>query len=229
MRIRCLVAVLCLSVALGAQVKVGAGDPAPGFEGKWFNYGNSSLGDLEGKVVFLDVWRTWCGPCNAQIPHLNTLWKDYEAQGLVVVGITTESKSLVTKHIDKMRMKFPIAIIEAEEERNYGITGFPTSFLIDTDGTILWRGHPAAFEREFSHNDLEQILGRTRVFPEVPSRYGSVQKQLDKGALGKAWVEAEKQLAKDASIAELVAVQDRIVGMVNGQLEQAAGAMEEEA
>jgi len=229
MRILTLAAVLLLTVALGAQVKVGAGDPAPVFKGKWFNHANTSLEDLEGKVVFLDVWRTWCGPCTAQIPHLNTLSKEYESKGLVVVGITTESKSLVTKHIEKHRMKFPIAIVESDEERNYGITGFPTSLLIDTDGTILWRGHPAAFEREFSENDLEKVLARARVFPEVPSRYGTVKKNIDKGALGKAWIEAEKKLAKDSSIGELVAVQDRIVEMVNSRMEQAAEAMDEEA
>ncbi len=218
MKLLTLAAAVLMSVTSAAQMD--AGDVAPQFEGKWFNHKATTLADLQGHVVFLDVWRTWCGPCNAMIPHLNEMHEEYADQGLKVVGITTEGKSLVTKHIEKFKMAFPIASVAQKEESNYGIRGFPTSFLIDPDGVIVWRGHPAAFEREFGTDKLEALLATTDALPDVSGQYSRVAKHLDKKDLGKAWLEIEKELEGGKS-AELVGLQERLQLMVNAKLKKA--------
>jgi len=92
----------------------------------------------------------------------------------VVVGVTNESKSLVEKTIKKNRMEFPVAMVKTPEEASYGIRGFPSSFLLDVDGTILWKGHPAAFEKEYSKSRLESALKRTSMLPPVPEDHESL-------------------------------------------------------
>jgi thiol-disulfide isomerase/thioredoxin len=223
------IAGLALATSALAGIQVGAGDPAPAFKGKlWFNHDKASLDDLRGKVVFLDVWRTWCRPCTAQIPHLNEMQSEYGDQGLVVLGMTDEGKSLVTKHMEKHSMSFPIVVVDPDEEDNYGITGFPTSMLIDAEGTIVWRGHPGRFEESFGIKRLEELLAQTSSFPELPKEFSKVGKQLDKGELGKAWVDANKILARKQA-PELTALQEQLEGMVVAKLERAEALVEDGA
>lgn len=220
---------LTAATASATEIQVGAGDPAPVLTGKtWINHEKTSLDELRGKVVFLDVWRTWCGPCTAMIPHLNSMHRKYGDKGLVVLGITDEAKSMVNKHIEKHSMEFPIAIVDPGEERSYGVEGFPTSLLIDVDGTIVWRGHPAAFEQEFGEKRLEEMLQHTTTFPELPKAYAKVGTSLEKGDYGKAWVEIDKALAQK-EVAELLPVKERLDAMANRHLEQATKLLAENA
>jgi len=118
----------------------------------------------------------------------------------VVVGVTNEPKSLVEEAIKKKRMKFPVAMVETPEEDAFGIKGFPTSFLLDVDGTILWTGHPGAFDDQFGRKALEEALGRANVPPVVPEEHErTLGKLVAKGDYGKAWSAASKTLAKAES------------------------------
>jgi hypothetical protein len=76
----------------------------------------------------------------------------------VVVGVTNEDEDKVLAHVEKVGMEFPVAIVAPDEE--YAVEGFPTAFLIDAGGRIVWSGHPALFEREVGDR-LEALLAAT--------------------------------------------------------------------
>lgn len=110
--------------------------------------GTPTLAGLKGKVVVVEFWATWCGPCVAGIPHLNELHEKYGPKGLVILSLTDEKKEVVQAFIQKKPMKYALGC-GSQTLRAYGVNGIPQAFLIGRDGTLLWEGHPAnpAFDR----------------------------------------------------------------------------------
>jgi len=146
----------------------------------------------------------------------------------VVVGVTNEPESLVEKAIKKKHMKFPVAIVKTTEEQPFGVKGFPTSFLVDVDGTILWKGHPGAFGREFGKKQLETLLEKTSALPALPDKYvKSVKKHLEKRAYGKAHGAILKTMKRDPGNAALKSFVDKIESIVSVKVETAQGFEEE--
>jgi peroxiredoxin len=97
----------------------------------------ASVGELRGKVVLLDFWATWCGPCRALVPRLSDLQAKYGAQGLEVVGITTDSSETAAVFAERTGLRYPIASdTHAETSRAYDISSLPTLFVIDKRGVV---------------------------------------------------------------------------------------------
>lgn len=125
------------------------GKPAPALSLKDLNDKNVSLNDLKGKVVLVNFWATWCGPCRIEIPWLIEMQNKYRDKGFVVLGIAMddEGKSVVAPFVEKERfevngqrvpMSYPILIgNDATGEQFGGLLGYPTSFLISRDGKIV--------------------------------------------------------------------------------------------
>jgi thiol-disulfide isomerase/thioredoxin len=99
------------------------------------------LSELRGRVVLLDFWASWCGPCRQSIPILNRVSTDYEAAGVEVVGVNVEGGELdvsqvAAAHAD-FGARFPSVQDTAHDlERTYGIDSLPTLVVIDSDGVI---------------------------------------------------------------------------------------------
>ena len=98
--------------------------------------------DLKGKVVFINFWATWCAPCVAEMPSINSLYKIYEDNPEVVfVMINVENKEeKVRKFIKKKEFSFPIYLPNASQiPKVYESKGIPTTFVIDKDGYITYK------------------------------------------------------------------------------------------
>lgn len=115
-----------------------------------------SLASYKGKVVLLNFWATWCGPCKAEIPGFVRLQEKYRDRGLVIVGYSVDDTAEKAKaYAAEYKMNYPILLGEGREDVQdaYGpIWGIPASFLISKDGKIC-RKHmgiapEAVFEKE---------------------------------------------------------------------------------
>jgi thiol-disulfide isomerase/thioredoxin len=126
-----------------------AGRPLPPIEAAgWFNAdGGLTADDLRGKVVLVDFWLTTCGPCVAAMPDLASLNQRFRESGLVVVGLTPESKSDVD--LDEFMksmpyMDWPIGYGAVAAFQHMGIVGTPTYVVYDRNGRSTWGGHSLA-------------------------------------------------------------------------------------
>lgn len=135
------------------QFKV-LGEPAPEPAGidKWFPGTPRTLQSLRGKVVLLDFWATWCGPCFDAFPALAEWHRDYADQGLVILGMTRyygrgegfamdEASEIEYLKRFKQKHQLPYDFVVAKGQAaqfQYAATGLPTAVLIDRKGVVRW-------------------------------------------------------------------------------------------
>jgi thiol-disulfide isomerase/thioredoxin len=125
------------------------GQPAPEISAKdWINLKSPlTLASLRGKVVLLEFWATWCGPCVEGIPHLNELQRKYARKNFQLLTLVEEGHQTMDKFLKRKTVEYPIGL-ESTSLEDYGISGIPHAFLLSADGKILWHGHPAEPEME---------------------------------------------------------------------------------
>jgi peroxiredoxin/YHS domain-containing protein len=126
--------------------------PAPAFSLKDLAGGTVSLADYKGKVVLLDFWATFCGPCLKAMPKLQKLHEQQSAKGFSVIGIATDEggAKVVAPVAAKTKVKYPILISDANAWKDYGVETLPAVFLIDRTGQIVKRFGPGV-----EHKTLE--------------------------------------------------------------------------
>jgi len=128
------------------------------------------MDDLLGKVVLVNFWGTWCGPCRAEIPDFVELYNKHHDQGLEIVGITLTSGSpeKIQAFADQWNMNYTVLTdIQGNETQqvtaDYGratggpIVGIPTTFLVDRNGYIVKRYLGPRPEKIF-YNDIKPYL-----------------------------------------------------------------------
>src|SRR5215475_6066599 len=136
-------------------------DVAPGFELKDLEGKPLSLAEAKGKVVLLDFWATWCGPCRAEIPDLVDLQKRY-ADKLEIIALATDEDDpdQVRRFVMKSGINYRIAMTSDEVRRSYGgIAALPTSFVIDPEGKVVQK-HVGLNDPTIYELELKAMLGQ---------------------------------------------------------------------
>jgi hypothetical protein len=154
---------------------------------------------------------------------MNKLQKELGPKGLVVVGVTNEPDSLVVKDFEKSKMKHPIVMVKGEDVDNwYGIEGYPSGYLVDPAGFIIWEGHPGNLDDEY----LAGLLKDLKLAPAVPAEFKEVNAALGTRKYGKAHAAIAKALVKAPESAELKAAQGFLTTSLAEKLEAAKAALD---
>jgi cytochrome c biogenesis protein CcmG, thiol:disulfide interchange protein DsbE len=119
---------------------VEAGEAAPAFSLPSAKGDPVALDKLRGKVVYVDFWASWCGPCRRSFPWMNEMQQKYGARGFVVVGVNVDKKRTdADKFLAQIPASFTVAFDEAGTTPSaYGVKGMPSSYLIDASGRIVY-------------------------------------------------------------------------------------------
>ena len=141
-----------LSTIFGANgPKVGKEAPplAPGDLKYLQKKGDEARPGTKGKVVVIERWATWCGPCVRMVPHLNEIYKaNKKNPNFQLVGVTNETdENLIKSFIEKHKMEYSVAIdAKGAVEKGYPCSGIPNATIVGKDGKVFWSGHPAQMD-----------------------------------------------------------------------------------
>lgn len=112
---------------------------APALEvSKWVNLPETTLAGLKGKIVVLDFWATWCGPCIASIPHTNEIAEKYKDK-VVIIGVChPQGGEKMEQMVKDKGIKYPVCLdTTGATAKAYGVNGFPDYYIIDATGKLV--------------------------------------------------------------------------------------------
>lgn len=204
---------LMLTTIVRAELKVGDAAPALHVQ-KWLN-GEPVEKFEAGKVYVIECWATWCGPCVAAIPHVSELQTKYKDKGLTVIGLNVwegnpaKVEQFVTKMGDKMNYVVAIDAGGREGEsavawlKAAGVSGIPTSFVVDQKGRIAWFGHPMEMQPV-----LDQVLAGNfdaAAYAKQQEQVEALGQQLNTAAQAGDWDKALKVVDEMAKLSPMLA------------------------
>jgi len=117
------------------------------------------LAEYKGKVVIVNFWATWCGPCKVEIPDFVKLYAEYKDKGLVIVGISIDdSAEQLQAFMREYKMNYPVVQMRPEVEDAWGpFYGYPTSFIVARDGSICTKHIGPATKEQFE-SEIKALL-----------------------------------------------------------------------
>jgi thiol-disulfide isomerase/thioredoxin len=179
------------------QAEAAVGEKAPPVTATaWLNTpgGKDPLaGGLEGKVVLVEFWGTWCGPCVRAMPHIQELHEKYGPRGLLVVAITRETSEKVTGFLSENRYTMPVGCDPDQTcVKAYRVKGWPSTFVIGKDGNLSYAADPYGCEAA-----VEKALG----LETDPAKLLTAYLDAAKGTDAKAVRSALERLAEKAPAA----------------------------
>mgnify|MGYP006084488359 CR=1 FL=1 len=131
-----------------------------------------TLSELKGKVILINFWATWCGPCRMEIPEFNELQKKYEKRGFEILGISvSDNKKQLKNFVKSVSVDYKLLFGSSREMNKVmkaygGVYAVPSSFLVDKMGHIIW-SYPGAILKEYDPQtfaalvyEIEKSLGK---------------------------------------------------------------------
>jgi peroxiredoxin len=116
------------------------------------------LSNFRGRVVFLNVWTTWCEPCRVEMPSMEVLHRRLEDDGFVMLAVSADAdgREAVVPFIEALDVSFPVLLDpDGQVVSRYGVTGYPETFIIDRGGQVV--AHEIG-PRDWSDRRYEQAL-----------------------------------------------------------------------
>jgi thiol-disulfide isomerase/thioredoxin len=159
----CLVPVLVSAEQSGEQPTirfVRNPDPAPDFKLTSLDGKPVTLAGSHGKVILLNFWATWCGPCRAEIPDLIELQNKYKDR-LQILGLVVDDddRDAIKDFVEKFGISYPVAIASDDIRLKYGgIAALPTSFVLDAEGRIVQK-HEGLRDPLLYETEIRSLLG----------------------------------------------------------------------
>lgn len=116
-----------------------AGAPAVSYTVKRIDGQSDGLDRYRGSVVLMNLWATWCPPCDAEMPSLEAFSREYRPKGVVVIGVDQgESQAVAAAYARKHGVTFPILLDQEQAYgRSYSAVGLPTTVVVDKSGHIV--------------------------------------------------------------------------------------------
>jgi len=114
------------------------GHPAPDFTLTTLDGAEVSLGELQGQVVVLNFWASWCMPCRVEMPEFESVYDKYKGEGVVILGINVaESPARASSAAEALGISFPVPLDrDGQVAALYEVLGYHTTFLVDREGII---------------------------------------------------------------------------------------------
>jgi thiol-disulfide isomerase/thioredoxin len=140
-----LTAVVLFAASASAAVSVG---DKPQLDFKTTDGTHVTSQKLKGKLVLLDFWATWCGPCVREAPHMIQVNNKYGPKGLQIIGVSLDrSAADLEKGVKQLNLTWPQYLDQGNKlSGQFGVNGIPSVFLISPQGEVLWNGHPAQMD-----------------------------------------------------------------------------------
>jgi len=151
--------VALLSLAARAAVQTAA--PAPDFTLRALQGPLLRLAEQRGRVVLINFWASWCGPCKQEMPHLNQLHDKYRSAGLMLLGVNVDDDPRKASEVaERWQIRFPV-LLDSDKRvvRRYDLGSMPATVLIDRDGRVrhLHRGYRDGLEATYELQIRELI------------------------------------------------------------------------
>ena len=135
-------------------------EPAPDFTLQDSGGQDVTLSEFEGKVVLLNFWATWCGPCKIEMPWFLEFQQKYRDQGFTVIAISMDEEGwgVVRPFLKDLKPNFPVVIGDDEIAQKFGgVVALPTTFIIDKEGNIA-STHQGLVSKNKYEKDIRQLL-----------------------------------------------------------------------
>lgn len=154
-----------LRMAPAPRRGVEVGDRAPDYSAPLLSGGETSLSEQQGKVVLVNIWATWCGPCRVEMPPIQQVYERYRDEGFSVLAVSVDAgpghREKVRAFVEEYGLDFPVLLDpEGRVTRVFQTVGVPETFVLDREGRIVKRLIGATDWNSSAHQALiEELLG----------------------------------------------------------------------
>jgi peroxiredoxin len=150
-----------LFVASAAIPAIAPAAAAPDFTLRTMSGPNMRLAEQRGRVVMVNFWATWCGPCRQEMPQLDRLYQKYKSSGFVLLGVNVDDDTQKAADVaGKLGVSFPVLLdTDKAVSKLYDLSTMPSTVLIDRDGKVRYvhRGYLTGYEDNYD-KQIRELL-----------------------------------------------------------------------